>query len=160
MKPMSPTSVAAFRAAVKNPRTIERYEAKIHQTDDCDWWIGAVSGNGHGRFWLSKNVTVISHRFGWALAHGADAALSVEVLAHVCDEPLCQDPDHLIATTNERNRAEWASRRRRLLSSLRDRRGGRGRALAIRAAVGSGSDVSVAAGAGALDGDKRQEALW
>ncbi len=160
MKPMSPKSVAAFRAAVADPSTIERYEAKVHQTGACDWWIGAVSGNGHGRFWLSKGVTVISHRFGWALTHGADAALQAEVLAHVCDEPLCQDPDHLIATTNERNRAEWASRRRRLLSSLRDRRGGRGRALAIRLAAGNGDDVLAAAGAGALDGDKRQEPLW
>jgi hypothetical protein len=157
---MSPASVAAFRAAVADPRAIERYEAKVHRTGDCDWWTGAVSGNGHGRFWLAEGVTVISHRFGWALVHGADAALQVEVLAHACDEPLCQNSDHLTATTNERNRREWASRRRRLLSSLRDRRGGRGRALAIRAAIDSGSDLIAVTSAGALDGDKRQEPLW
>ena len=162
MKPMSSVSVAAFRAAVADPRAIERYEAKVHRTpgDGCDWWTGAVSGNGHGRLWLADGVTVISHRFGWALAHGADAALAVEVLAHGCDEPLCQNAEHLRPTTNWENRAQWAARRHTRGRSLRDLRGGFGRAVAIRNAVKGGINTELVRRLGIPRGDRDQATLW
>lgn len=82
MKPMSPASVAAFRAAVTDPRAIERYEAKVHRTGDCDWWTGAVSGNGHGRFWGASDLSGVSDGWGWGgrgPCLGLPLALSVSV---------------------------------------------------------------------------------
>jgi len=73
---------------------------------DCLWWRRAVSGRGHGRFYLGRvpdasddvsgaggeredrEVCVIAHRFGYALVHGAAALNAVPVLGHGCDNPL------------------------------------------------------------------------
>jgi hypothetical protein len=69
---------------------------------------GAVSGRGHGRFHVGTDATdqgdkgvdqdiagggvrdlcVIAHRFGYALAYGAAALNSVPVLGHGCVNPL------------------------------------------------------------------------
>jgi hypothetical protein len=58
---------------------------------ECRLWASAVSGRGHGRFWLARvggrDVVVIAHRFAFALEHGVDALLGVPVLGHRCDNP-------------------------------------------------------------------------
>jgi len=77
---------------------------------------------------------IVAHRFGFALACGLDALLSVELLGHRCDNPLCQRvaPGHVVASTYVENRREWAARRDLTGSPLNDRRGSRGRARALR----------------------------
>lgn len=58
-----------------------------------------------------RNFTVIAHRFGYGLLHGFDALMDVEVVAHRCDNPLCQRPAHWCESTHAANKAEWAARR-------------------------------------------------
>lgn len=78
------------------------------------------------------------------------------VLAHSCDNPLCQSPDHLRAVTNAQNKAQWAARHRRIGGVLRDMRGARGRSLAIREAIKSGADLAAIDAAGVCPVDAGQ----
>lgn len=78
---------------------------------DCWLWRGCVADDGAGRFWLTgdadtRDYVVIAHRFGYALTHGFDALISVEEVAHRCDNTLCQNPAHWPASTRTENRAE------------------------------------------------------
>lgn len=118
--------------AVTHLPTIYTYRAKIRSVpgSGCAWWSGAISGAGHGRFWLGGGRVVIAHRFGFALAFGVAALMEAGVLSHGCDNPLCQriDPEHVHASTALRNRREWAARRNIAGWPLSDPRGSRIRA--------------------------------
>jgi hypothetical protein len=125
--------------ALADPGVAQRYLDKVVTIpgSECSWWIGAISGGGHGRFWVGDNLVVVAHRFGFALAQGLEALRAAPLLAHRCDNPLCQrvHPDHLVASTAARNRQEWAIRRHVAGLPLSDPRGSRGRAEALRALV-------------------------
>ena len=69
----------------------------------CWIWEGAKNGNGYGVFTLeySKNNNikrVLAHRYSWALKNGTIPD-DLHVL-HMCDTPLCVNPDHLFLGTN------------------------------------------------------------
>ncbi len=168
MRQMSTLSVVLLREAVDDPAVVARYEAHVREVPGMPCprlWVGAISGRGHGRFWLGQvdgqDVTIIAHRFWYAVCCGVDELLAVEVLSHACDNPLCQTlgPDHARPTTNARNRAEWAQRRRSPGLPLRDLRGARGRARAVRAAALGAEDVITVATNG-LGEDLYQDPLW
>lgn len=115
----------------------ERFAAKTVTVpgSECLWWIGAVSGRGHGRFWIGQRLVVISHRFAFAVHHGLDGLDAAPLLGHRCDNPLCQriGPGHVEVSSAVMNRREWVSRRDRHDSPLADPRGARGRAEVLRA---------------------------
>lgn len=161
---MQAATIAALRTAVDDPATVARYWAHV-QLDDahrCWHWLGAVSGRGHGRIQIAdryegprdqlrrRTVVVIAHRFGYALQHGVDTLLAVPVVAHACDNPLCQNPQHWQASTPSANRREWARRRRDVGGPLADVRGARGRARALRETARAGGDLNDVDQAGAL----------
>jgi len=146
---------------------VKRYREKVVAVEPytCLFWTGTVAARGHGRFWIADDATdrdyvVIAHRFGYGLAHGFDALMDVEVVAHRCDNTLCQLPEHWRESTHAQNKREWASRRHQLSGPLRDLRGARGRALAIRDAVRTGRPLVDVVAAGVRDGDRDQLALW
>lgn len=94
---------------------VARFQAKLRLLpgSDCLWWTGAISRNaGHGRFWLGTGRVVVAHRFAFALAEGLDALVGVEVLAHACDNPLCQriGAGHVVASTRAQNQIDWVAR--------------------------------------------------
>lgn len=162
----SPLAAAVLRAALADPGTVRRYLAKVRIDDPagCWWWTGAIAGKGHGRFWLAaadgRDIAVIAHRYGYGLARGHDALAAAEVLAHACDNPLCQNPDHLAATTNRDNRQQWADRRRTPGNPARDLRGTRGRARQLRDAAAAGHDLTTTADAGLPPVDRDQLPLF
>ncbi|WP_147794738.1 hypothetical protein [Cellulomonas sp. Y8] len=125
---------------------------------DCWLWCGAVASAGHGRFWIRNGLVVIAHRFAWAIAHPGDPL--PRLLAHQCDNPLCQNPSHLHPSDQTGNRREWAARRQQIGSPLRDVRGSRGRAVAVRDAVRAGDDPAAAIAAGLRPVDAGQGVLW
>ena len=125
----------------------------------CIPWLGALSTNGHGRFWLGHRRVIIAHRFAYALAHGAAALQLAPNLGHRCDEASCQNPDHLIATTTATNTLEWVTRRETIGNPLRDTRGAQGRALALRSAARAGEDLERAARAGLPEVDRLLDRL-
>lgn len=142
----SERAAEALRWALGDAETIERYwsHVRVVPGSGCSWWAGALSGRGHGRFWLARiagrDVAVIAHRLAFGLAVGADEVLATRVLGQACDNPLCQrvDARHVRASTTLLNRREWAARRRLTGSVVNDRRGARGRAWALRDAVRAG----------------------
>lgn len=166
----SDASRAALRAALQDVNVIDRYRAKIHseKVNGCTWWVGALTAKGHGRFWVGPDPSrsragfvVIAHRFGYGLAYGIDALERAPLLAHaVCDNPMCQDPTHLRPSTIAENSADWAIRRHRLGGHLRDRRGARGRAEAIRQALRDGLDPYDVLQAGIPNVERDQLPLW
>ncbi|MBW0256335.1 MULTISPECIES: hypothetical protein [unclassified Cellulomonas] len=148
------------RDAAQDPRVVDRFQRYVRSggPSDCWWWCGAVASAGHGRFWIRSGLVVIAHRFAWALDHPGDVL--PRLLAHECDNSLCQNPEHLHATDQTGNRREWAARRHQLGSPLRDVRGSRGRAVAVRDAVRAGDNVAAAIAAGVRPIDAGQGVLW
>jgi len=162
-----PATAEYLRAALHDPATAARYRAKVKAVEpyQCLFWTGAVSGRGHGRFWLAtdadtRDYVVIAHRFGYGLTHGYDALMAVDEIAHRCDNTLCQQPTHWQASTRAQNRADWAARRHQLTGPLRDLRGARGRALAIRDAVRGGRPLDDVLAVGVRSGERDQLPLW
>jgi len=164
---MSPDTAARLRTVLGDPEVIARYREKVVAVPpySCLFWTGAVSGKGHGRFWIAEDSTardyvVIAHRFGYGLAHGFDALMDVQVIAHRCDNTLCQLPEHWRESTHAENKREWAARRHQLSGPLRDLRGARGRALAIRDAVLTGRSIADVLDNGVRQVDRGQLPLW
>lgn len=60
---------AAALAAVVDPARVERESGQNGDRagPECRWWTGAVSGRGHGRFWIGGHV-MIAHR--WTVVRG------------------------------------------------------------------------------------------
>lgn len=154
-------SQLSIEAAARDPRIRDRYFEKIRRpgAGGCWLWTGAISNRGHGRFWIGDGRVVIAHRFAWAVAHPGDAL--PPVVAHGdCDNPLCQNPSHLSASTSGENRREWAARRHRPGSALRDVRGARGRARELRDAAREGADLEGVIAEGVQTIDRDQFPLW
>ena len=166
----TPQSRTALTTALHDTEVIRRYRAKIHpeRVNGCTIWVGALTAKGHGRFWIGPDparpragFVVIAHRFAYGLKYGIDALEQAPLLAHaVCDNPMCQDPTHLQPSTIADNTADWAIRRHRLGGHLRDRRGARGRAEAIRQALRDGLDPYEVLQAGIPDVERNQLPLW
>lgn len=128
--------LAAVAVAVQDEDVVARFMARIVTVpgSECLWWTGAVSGRGHGRFWLAPGRVMIAHRFAFAVVCGVEALAMTRTLGHRCDNPLCQriGTGHAVRSSALENRREWASRRRLAGNPLNDPRGPRRRARALR----------------------------
>lgn len=51
-----------WEAALSNHAVRDRWAAKVVHVpgSECDWWVGAISGRGHGRFWVGPDHVVIA----------------------------------------------------------------------------------------------------
>lgn len=131
-------SIEELQAAIADERVVGRYLAAIcprPMERGCLVWTGAISGKGHGRFWLGRGRVIIAHRLGYALSHGVTSLLTAPLVSHLCDEPVCQAPAHLVLGSAASNTLEGHERRESVGSPLRDVRGARGRAIALRDAA-------------------------
>lgn len=140
MKHMSQATLEALDVAVHKQQVWHRFYARvlICPNSECLWWTGAITNRGHGRFWLAHGHGIISHRLAWAFTHGVDSLTNTPVLAHSCDNPLCQNVEHLSPSDNATNTRSWATRRHNLSSPLADTRGVRDRAIHIRNGLAAG----------------------
>lgn len=83
---------------------LERFYSKVHKTDACWNWLGAVDGRGYGKFvtWNGKKHKYhIASRFSWVITNGPIPP-GLFVLHH-CDNPICVRPDHLFLGTAKIN---------------------------------------------------------
>ena len=103
---------------------------------------------------------MVAHRVGFALTFGVDVLQAAQAIRHICDEPSCQEPTHWLAGTIQENTAEWATRRHVPGSPLRDMRGPRGRAEALRYAARHQLDLDAVAVAGTPANDYLQHQLF
>ena len=136
-------------AWLADPDTRRRHEALVYRRGpgQCAYWLGALSSTGHGKFragsrararpeaGLSRIVT--AHVYAYQLHYGAFPAAwaGQVVIRHQCDETSCQAWEHLIIGTQPDNVRDYQARRGRESGPLADRRGARGRAVAIRSAI-------------------------
>jgi hypothetical protein len=157
------------REALADRDVVARFWALTRATDTACGvcWVGAITGRGHGRFWLGrgadgKSVAIVAHRFAAGLVHGY-AAISDSAVqcTHACDEASCVrvGEGHIGIGTAASNTEEWRQRRVGLGSALRDTRGARGRSLAARDAALSGQSVASALHAGLPEIDRYQVPL-
>ena len=85
----------------------------------CIEWTGAKTKGGYGVFTV-VDVTVLAHRLSYRLM-GNDNS---QVVMHMCDNPSCCNPAHLIGGTYADNVADMDAKGRRVVSHanhLRDR---------------------------------------
>ena len=132
-----------------DPDTRQRYEALVYRRGpgQCAYWLGALSSTGHGKFRAGSRARarpktepsriVTAHVYAYQLHYGAlPAAWAGQVvIRHQCDETSCQAWEHLIIGTQPNNVRDYQARRGRESGPLADRRGARGRAVAIRDAI-------------------------
>jgi len=127
-----------------------RYYSKVYWRGPgrCAYFLGALSSGGHGRFRAGTrravadrpgSLLVPAHIYGYVLSRGVPRPDPVTgrlpVIRHRCDEPGCQAAGHLAAGSPAANSHDYLARRRDPYSPLADRRGPRGRAVAIRDAI-------------------------
>jgi hypothetical protein len=140
-------SAEQWRAWLTDPETRGRYEALVYRRgpDQCAYWLGAISSTGHGKFRAGSRARsqagpsriVTAHVYAYQLHHGVIPAAWAGrvVIRHQCDEASCQAWEDLVIGTQPDNVWDYQARRGRESGPLADRRGARGRAVAIRDAI-------------------------
>lgn len=79
---------------------LQRFMSKVEKSDGHWLWTGAKSGEGYGQFGL-RGVPKQAHRVAYALFNGPiPAGLLVR---HLCNVPLCMNPEHFALGTDEDN---------------------------------------------------------
>jgi hypothetical protein len=142
---------AMWQAWLDDPDTLRRFEALVYWRGPgrCAYWVGALSSTGHGKFRAGSRARaqaaaglavpsriVTAHVFAYQVCYGVIVAPSAgRAIRHDCDETSCQAWDHLIVGTQPENVWDYRDRRGRENGPLADRRGARGRAVAIRHAI-------------------------
>jgi HNH endonuclease len=143
---------AIWQAWLADPDTRRRFEALVYRRgpDQCAYWLGAISSTGHGKFRAGSRARaqaeagpavpsriVNAHVYAYQLHHGIIPApwAGQAVIRHRCDETSCQNWDDLLIGTQPDNVRDYRDRRGREDGPLADRRGARGRAVAIRDAI-------------------------
>ena len=139
-------------AWLADPDTRRRFEALVYRRgpEQCGYWLGAISSTGHGKFRAGSRARtrpeagpavpsriVTAHVYAYQLHHGVIPApwAGHVVIRHRCDETSCENWDHLLIGTQPDNIQDYRARRGREDGPLADRRGARGRAIAIRDAI-------------------------
>ncbi len=93
---------------------LDRYLEKIdvRSPDECWEWTAACFSNGYGAFRLGERQ-VRAHRFGYeALVEPIPDRL---IICHTCDNPPCQNLDHLFVGTTKDNAVDRELKGRRSL---------------------------------------------
>ena len=139
-----------WQALAADTEARARYYSKVYWRGpgQCAFFLGALSSGGHGRFRAGTrravadrpaSVVVPAHVYGYVLSRGIPPPDPVTgllpVIRHRCDEPSCQAAGHLAAGSPAENIRDYLARRSDPYSPLNDRRGPRGRAVAIRNAI-------------------------
>lgn len=88
----TPNEIARFWSKVKLPEQIG--------TDECWLWQASTNQDGYGRIWMQGRLIQATH-FVFILVNG-DIPSGLEIM-HICDNPRCCNPDHLIAGTHLEN---------------------------------------------------------
>lgn len=91
----------------------QRFWAKVIKTSDGCWlWTGGKTGRGYGLITIDGHHRP-AHRVAWELYHGHPMDPSLDA-CHICDTPLCVNPNHIFPATPSENALD-AKRKGRLV---------------------------------------------
>jgi hypothetical protein len=85
----------------------EYLASKIVKTNSCWLWLGADTGQGYGQWAYKKD---------WGSAHRKVYEYFVspipegQIVRHMCDNPRCVNPEHLILGSKKDNRRDFMER--------------------------------------------------
>lgn len=91
----------------------DRLWTRVHRTDDCWLWTGAVDTNGYGVLSVGGGQLKRAHCVSWVLSYGPIP--QGMLVCHNCpdgDNPRCCRPDHLFLGTQEDNMRDAAMKGR------------------------------------------------
>lgn len=89
----------------------DRFWAKVEKTEGCWPWLAAKTSQGYGRFNLAAGKGMPASRVSLILKLGRN--LGEKMFAcHICDNPICCNPDHLYEGTQKQNIADKSKRGR------------------------------------------------
>lgn len=94
--------------------TPDDFWKKVHKSDDCWLWQGAIVRGGYGQFRIGGRA-FSSHRFAWSQVFGPIPD-GLDVLHH-CDVPRCVNPKHLWTGTHTDNMRDMAAKGRRFVAA-------------------------------------------
>lgn len=101
---------------------LERFLYYIEKTSSCWIWTGDKTVSGYGSFHVYKNKVHIkygAHRLSWALHHNQNPGKFF--ICHRCDNPICVNPEHLFAGTQQDNVNDMLSKGRGIMQRDPDR---------------------------------------
>ena len=73
----------------------------------CYIWHGSLNNNGYGNFWVNGKACK-AHRYSFFLHNG----FYPKVVRHICDNPSCVNPKHLLAGDQADNMKDCSARGR------------------------------------------------
>lgn len=96
-----------FASWVRRSRSFWRY---VDASEERGCWLWTGSRRGANDLYGGFGGTT-AHRVSWAFANGR-APLTEEIIRHICDNPLCVNPDHLEVGSQQQNVDDMVQRGR------------------------------------------------
>ena len=105
---------------ILNDKQIANFWKKVNMPEDkslCWEWKGYMNEKGYGRIDINTKEngmkTYYSHRLAYFLQYGVDPLN--KLICHSCDNPKCQNGNHLFIGTIQDNNADAAKKSRSLI---------------------------------------------
>ena len=95
---------------------LEAILARTKQENECLIWQGCLNSDGYARMLWEGNANGKVHRIVYALSTGED--IDGKVVRHMCDNPVCINPDHLLVGTPADNMRDRDERERHGMSKI------------------------------------------
>lgn len=88
-------------------RARARFDTKWQLTSNGCWeWQAYRDADGYGEFTLNvpgKKYRLRAHRFSWIMANGQDWPTHLPISRHLCNNPCCVNPGHIVPGTAKEN---------------------------------------------------------
>lgn len=84
-------------------KLLESFWRYVHKTEDgsCWEWLGHIEKRGYGVM-SYNNKRDKAHRISWRIANNQEIPKGM-VIMHLCDNPICVNPNHLKLGTQDDN---------------------------------------------------------
>lgn len=80
---------------------LEKFMKNVEKTNYCWLWRGCTDKRGYGLF-HHNGLKIYAHRYS-LIVHSETALPPEGIVRHICDNPLCVNPDHLLSGTHQDN---------------------------------------------------------